>query len=155
MPLLDLTLIPFVWTETHDSSIVDVIREMEEDTEGHDLFGDMRLLPVSGMEVTAHAAVLSSSNNAVTLIGETGAIRAMEGGGGHYLGMMSPPVAGAAGVAYAPGRSSFSVPIASVIAHELGHNMSLLHAPCGHPAGVDPSFPYPDGSVGAWGYDFP
>ena len=40
------------------------------------------------------------------------------------------------------------------MAHELGHNMSLRHAPCGNPNRVDSSFPYPNGSTGAWGYDF-
>ena len=54
----------------------------------------------------------------------------------------------------APGRVSFSIPDASVIAHELGHNMNLLHAPCGRPGSLDPGFPQIDGSIGAWGYDF-
>ena len=39
------------------------------------------------------------------------------------------------------------------MAHELGHNLFLRHAPCGS-ADPDPSYPYPDGSIGAWGYDF-
>lgn len=154
MPDLDLTLIPFVWTETHDSSIVETVGEMEEDREGHELFADMRLLPVGRMDVTAHAPVLSSSNDAFDLLNETIAIRAMEGGTGHYMGMMPSPVTGAAGVAQLAGRSSFSRPWASTIAHELGHNFSLYHAPCGGPDLVDPFFPYPEGSIGAWGYDF-
>ncbi|MYG47965.1 MAG: hypothetical protein F4164_01055, partial [Gemmatimonadales bacterium] len=52
------------------------------------------------------------------------------------------------------GRTSVSAPSSYVVAHELGHNMSLQHAPCGNPSGVDPSFPYANGSSGAWGYDF-
>ena len=154
MPVFDLTLIPFVWTETHDSSIVETVREMEEDREGHELFADMRLLPVGRMDVTAHAPVLSSSNNSYDLAHETAAIRAMEEGTGHYMGLMSPPVTGPLGVAQLAGRSSFSSPGAFIIAHELGHNFSLHHAPCGGPDRVDPFFPYPDGSIGAWGYDF-
>ena len=154
MPTFDLTLIPFVWTETHDSSIVGTVREMEEDREGHELFADMRLLPVSRMDVTAHAPVLSSSNNSFDLARETAAIRAMEGGTGHYMGLMSPPVTGPLGVAQLAGRSSFSSLWAYIIAHELGHNFSLYHAPCGGPDRVDPFFPYPEGSIGAWGYDF-
>ena len=39
------------------------------------------------------------------------------------------------------------------MAHELGHNLSLSHAPCGNPHFVG-WFPYSDGSIGAWGYDF-
>ena len=39
------------------------------------------------------------------------------------------------------------------IAHELGHTMGLLHAPCGDPAGTDINFPYNEGTIGNWGYD--
>ena len=104
--------------------------------------------------MTAHEPVLSSSNNAFALLHETEAIRVLEDGDGHYMGMMSGRVTGPGGVAYMAGRSNFSRPYSGVVAHELGHNMNLAHAPCGDPAGADPSFPYPDGSVGSWGYDF-
>ena len=155
MPLFDLTLIPFIWTETRDSSIVDVVGAMAADPENHERLELMRdLLPIGDLAVTAHEAVLSSSNNAFTLLRETSMIRTVEGGDGHYKGMMMPPVIGAAGVADRPGWSSFSQPFPDVIAHELGHNFNLQHAPCGNPALVDPSFPYADGSSGAWGYDF-
>ncbi len=154
MPLFDLTLIPFVWTETNDSSIVDLVKAMEADPYDHEMFAYMHtLLPVGEVAVTAHESVLSSSNSAFALLNQTTAIWALEGGTGHYKGMMSNPVSGlVSGVALQPGRSSFSVPSARTIAHELGHNMSLGHAPCG--TSGDPSYPYPDGSVGAWGYDF-
>ena len=154
MPPFDLTLIPFVWSATHDSSMVDVTRAMAEDPQSHEMFGDMHLLPIGEMRVTAHEPVLSSSNSAFVLLRQTAAIRAMEGGRGHYMGMMGRPITGAGGVAYRPGRSNFSFPRPDIIAHELGHNLDLRHAPCGGAGGPDPSFPYPDGSIGAWGYDF-
>ena len=154
MPFFDLTLIPFVWSATYDSSMVDVTRAMAEDIESHEMFGDLHLLPIGEMRVTAHEPVLSSSNSAFVLLRQTAAIRAMEGGTGHYKGMMGRPITGAGGVAYRPGRSNFSFPRPDIIAHELGHNLGLRHAPCGGAGGPDPSFPYPDGSIGAWGYDF-
>ena len=40
------------------------------------------------------------------------------------------------------------------LAHEIGHNLDLRHAPCGGALGTDPEFPYADGSIGVWGYDF-
>ena len=105
MPVFDLTLIPFIWSETHDSSIVDLIG-------------------------------------------------AMEGGSGHYLGMMSRPTTGAHGLANRAARTVFSLPHAFVIGHELGHTMSLDHANCGTAVrGLDPLFPYSGGSIGVWGYD--
>lgn len=153
MPPLDLTLIPFVWSATHDSSMVDVTRAMAEDLEGHEMLGNLHLLPFGEIRVTAHEPVLSSSNSAFVLLRQSAAIRAMEGGTGHYMGMMGRPVTGAGGVAYRPGRTNFSFPRPDIIAHELGHNLDLRHAPCGGAGGPDPSFPYPDGSIGAWGYD--
>ena len=128
---------------------------MAADHEHHELLGHTRtLLPIGALAVTAHEPVLSSSNNAYTLLSQTGAIRVMEAGMGHYMGMMSLPVTGPGGVAHIPGWSSFSVPGSGVIAHELGHNLSLAHAPCGGAAGPDPAYPYPDGAIGAWGFDF-
>ena len=155
MPLFDLTLIPFVWSETQDSSVVDLVRAMAADPENHDMLEHTRtLLPVGDLAVTAHPPVVSSSNSAFDLLGQTEVIRVMEGGDGHYKGMMTSPVTGAGGVARLSGRSSFSQPNPATLAHELGHNFSLLHAPCGRPSGVDRRFPHPDGSIGAWGFDF-
>ena len=156
MPLFDLTLIPFIWSRTQDSSIVDLVRGMAADPDNHELFADARaLLPIGDLAVTAHEPVLTSTNRARTVLNQTSVIRAVEGGTGHYKGMMMRPLtASGRGVAKLPGRSSFSLPEPDVIAHELGHNLSLRHAPCGGAGGPDPSFPYSDGSIGTWGYDF-
>ncbi|WP_419935278.1 M66 family metalloprotease [Candidatus Palauibacter sp.] len=156
MPLFDLTLIPFIWSRTQDSSIVDLVRGMAADPENHELFADARaLLPIGDLAVTAHEPVLTSTNRARAVLNQTSVIRAMEGGTGHYKGMMMRPLtASGRGVAKLPGRSSFSLPEPDVIAHELGHNLNLRHAPCGGAGGPDPSFPYSGGSIGTWGYDF-
>ena len=147
MPVVDLTLIPFLWTGSSDSSIVDITRDLTPES---DLLREIRtLLPVADFEVKVHAPVSSSSNNPYDLLRETRAIRVMEGGSGHYMGTMAQPVTGPRGLAGVPGRTSFSVPTGWVMAHELGHNMSLRHP------WENPSFPsYPDGRIGAWGYDF-
>ena len=154
MPLFDLTLVPFLWEEAPRPEILFTVRSMAADPENHELLWESRtLLPVGELEVTAHETVRTSTNNSLDLLRETSAIRVMEGGTGHYMGMMSRPVTGFAGMAWIPGRSSFSVADAELIAHELGHNFSLYHAPCGGPAGPDPAFPGPDGSIAVWGYD--
>ena len=155
LPPFELAVVPFLWAQAPDSSILDAVRGMAEDPEGHELLEDVRaLLPVGALAVTAHEPVLSSSNDARRLLEETEAIRALEGGGGHYLGTMAGPVAGPSGVAFLPGRAGFSIPRSGTIAHEVGHNLGLRHAPCGGAGDPDPSFPHPDGSAGAWGYDF-
>ena len=155
MPVFDLTVIPFLWNTDPNSTILEQTAGMAGDPEGHELLELTRiLLPVGDLDVKAHEPVLSSSNDAYAIFGETRAIRAMEGGSGYYMGMMSGPVTGAGGLGSLGGPVSFSVPGSGVIAHELGHNMSLSHAPCGGASGPDPAFPYMEGATGAWGYDF-
>ena len=154
-PVFNLTVIPFLWNTDPDSRILEQTAGMAADPEGHRLLQDTRtLLPVGDLDVKAHEPVVSSSNDAYAIINETRAIRVMEGGSGYYMGMMSGPVTGAAGLGFLGGPVSFAVPSGSTIAHEFGHNFGLSHAPCGEPPGPDPAFPYPDGATGAWGYDF-
>ena len=154
VPELALTLVPLVWSEQPDRSVIDVATGADMGPESVELLRAVRdLLPVAGLSITAHDPVITSSNRATELLAEVEAIRVMEGGGGHYMGLMAQfEMYG--GLAYRPGRSSVAVPQWGTVAHELGHNISLAHAPCGDPAQVDPAFPYPDGSTGAWGYDF-
>ena len=153
MPVFDLTLVPFLWTEDPDSAVLESVDGMAADPEGHELLDFTRtLLPVGDLTVTAHEPVRSSSNNAYDLIAETRAIRTMEGGTGYYMGTMSGDITGAAGLG--GGVASFSVPRARVIAHEFGHNFGLPHAPCGGAGGPDPAYPNADGTIGAWGFDF-
>lgn len=156
MPLLDLTLIPFIWTERQDSSVVELIRAMEADPENHEMLVLTRaLLPLDDLKVTAHEPVLTSTNNVFTLLAATRAILAMEGGSGHYAGLMQPPVTGGAGgAAIRSGRSTFQVTNPVALAHELGHNMSLRHPHCVGDTDSDLAYPYADGASGGWGYDF-
>ena len=68
------------------------------------------------------------------------------------MGTMAGPTTGAAGLGESPGWVTYAPVDAGSIAHELGHNFSLDHAPCGTVG--DPGFPTGDGSIGSWGYDF-
>ena len=154
IPRFDLTLIPFIWSQGPDSSIVDVIEAIAADPDDLEILGrpDVRL-PISDFVVTAHEPVLSSTNSAFRLLNQTAAIRAMEGGQGYYLGLSSSQVTGAVGVGSASQRSAFSA-FPGPTTHELGHTMGLGHAPCGGAFGPDPFFPHSNGTIGVWGYDF-
>ena len=159
MPLLDLTLVPFLWAANPDSAILEPVGGMAADPEGHELLGLTRtLLPVGDLDVNAHEPVLSSSNDGFELVEQVRAIRVMEGGTGYWMGTMSGPfhtaIVGTGGIGL--GVVSFVMldNFARISAHEFGHNFSLGHAPsCG--AGLpDSAYPKPDGSIGVWGYDF-
>ena len=152
MPVLDLTLIPYIWDEDPDSSIVDLVGEMAADPRNHDMLHPTRtLMPVAGLRVRAHEPVVFPTTSKNEMLRATRAIRVMEGGTGYYKGMMA---ANLGGLAYRPGWSSFSSPDGGTLAHELGHNMNLQHAPCGDAGNPDPAYPHAEGAIGAWGYDF-
>ncbi|WP_420448725.1 M66 family metalloprotease [Candidatus Palauibacter sp.] len=148
MPTFDVTVVPFLLNSDPDRSIVDIVQSL---TPEHELLWDTRtLLPIGDFTITRHEPVMTSSRSQSTLIGETAAIRRMEGGTRHYMGTMVNSDGG--GLGQRPGFVTFSDPRADIIAHEFGHNMSLSHAPCSATS-VDPWYPVPGGFIGAWGYD--
>ena len=160
LPTFDLTLVPFIWRNQPDLTAADLAQEMEEDPEGHRLLWDLRtLMPVSDIAVTAHPPVLTSKNSD-ELLDEVGVIRALEGGTGYWMGALSGESTGYWGVAWIDGWTSYmrlgvvSQPEeALTLAHELGHSMSLRHAPCGTSSVLDAGYPYPDAAIGNWGLD--
>ena len=154
MPIFHLTVIPFLAPVRPDSAVLDAAEGMAADPGGHELLEDTHvLLPVGELNVTAHAPVVSTSNDTWDLAGQIGAIRRIEGDRGHHVGLVGEGFDGPA-YGWIGGRISVSWLNPVTLAHELGHNMHLYHAPCGDAGGPDPSFPYRDGSVGVWGYDF-
>jgi len=153
LPAMELTLVPFLWTQDPDSSVVVTVDELAADPEGHELMHLLRaLLPTHEWTVTAHEPVwMDVPLDKTAILSRTGALQSMEGGRGHWMGTASY-VAG--GVAHQPGSTSASALYAPTMAHELGHNLSLGHADCGSPGSVDDTFPHGNGTIGAWGYDF-
>ena len=157
VPPFELTLIPFLWEENPDHS---VLAQTEGLSSESDLFRLTRdILPVSEFRLTVHEPVLTSvdpTSDASGILGpETKLIYAMEGAKGYYMGIFrNKGVRGLRGLAPRPGYTSLSILDENVIAHELGHNLSLFHAPGCGARGPDPEYPYEDGAIGAWGYDF-
>ena len=55
MPVLHLTVIPFLWSAKPHRAVVEIAEAMEADPEGHELLRKTRtLLPIKDLEVTAH-----------------------------------------------------------------------------------------------------
>ncbi len=154
VPELDFTIVPLLWREAPDSGVVRLTADLTADDVA--LLGPTKaLLPVRDIDLKVHEPVMTGSNEAYDLLATTVAIRALEGAAGdeYYMGSMSGAIRSSlVGLAYTPGRASFSVPQPLIMAHELGHNFSLLHAPCGA-VNADPGFPTLFGTIGAWGYD--
>ena len=157
LPDFPLTLVPFLYAPRPDSSILPLAAGMAEDPEGHDLMRHTReLLPVDEFDIALHAPVTTYSFSGFSVLQQVELIRRMESEGpGYWLGLQGPvPVSGLLGVALGiPSWSSYAVPLSNTIAHELGHNLGLWHAPCGGAGGPDPLFPDPNGRIGSWGYD--
>ena len=77
-----------------------------------------------------------------------------DGAGRYYYGAVTLPRGSArGGVAYIGKTTSVGRASEFTLAHELGHNMGLRHAPCGTVSNPDQGYPYDDGSIGKWGYD--
>ncbi|WP_419165817.1 leucine-rich repeat domain-containing protein [Candidatus Palauibacter sp.] len=152
VPPFALTVIPFLLESEPDSSLLDLTKGLNAESE---LLWDLgSLLPIRDLAVDVHEAVSATSVEPGEVLQMTEAIRVLEDAGGYYLGLVPPSAPGAVrGIAKLGGRSQASRPIPSVIAHEAGHNLNLLHAPCGGAAGPDLSFPHRDGRIGVWGVD--
>ncbi len=151
VPALDLTLIPFLWTEDPDGTVVPDPGVSPDD----DIFWQSRdLLPVLDREfsVTLREPVWTSvdpaNRNLDLVINDVLMIQIMDGATGHYMGIVRE-----GGLALLPGKTSVAPFDVRIMAHELGHNMGLLHAPC-DVFDPDPDYPYANGTIGSWGYDF-
>ena len=154
MPTFNLTLVPFLWNAAPNSSVLDIVDAL---TMEDDMFRMTRtLLPVGDFDLDVHEPVLTSTNTVSELLDATEAIRVMEGAPGHYVGTIAGDYVGPRGFGRRSSRVAFIVlPISEyVMAHELGHTMSLGHPPCGGAGSPDPGFPYANGAIGAWGWDF-
>ncbi|HET7456957.1 MAG TPA: CARDB domain-containing protein [Gemmatimonadaceae bacterium] len=94
------------------------------------------------------------------LLAEIDAKRVAEASDRDYYGVLETTYrSGVAGLGYVPGHAAIGWDYlttggaSEVMAHEIGHNWNRLHSPCGGPSGVDPSYPYADGSIGSYGFD--
>jgi Ca2+-binding RTX toxin-like protein len=117
----------------------------------------VRAHPVADISIDIHAQYTfngSSFSDWETLLEEMLALRSQEGNEHVYVAVLPQSICcGVGGIGYIGGPASVAVADDHIISHELGHNLSLRHAPCGGVAGADQNYPYSGGGIGTWGYD--
>ena len=155
VPPMQLTLVPVMEAEEPDTSVLGWVRGVSADSPKAGLL--KHAFPFAEFSVSPHEPYftsldLTTESGQSGLVNELDALRASEGGTGYYYGVAASVngfVRGQAAEWVSMGEAS-----PTTLAHEVGHNLSLGHAPCGNPDYVNRAFPYLDGSIGVWGYDF-
>ena len=154
MPPLHLTYLPVVRPAEPSDDFLSRVRDLTEDDP---LFGPARQwLPIAEFTVDVREAIYTTAQTSTALMREIDAIRVVEGGTGYYMGGLPPYLTddlNIGGRGYIGGWISISSLDSTTVAHELGHNMSLRHAPCGGAGGPDPAYPNSGGTIGAWGFN--
>ena len=158
LPVLEQTIVPVLLASAPDERIFNWTRGMTADSRHMQLA--RTLLPIGDMQVTVHdtyttSADLTTGNGWGLFLNEIEAMWEMEGSRGYYYGAVVLPSGSAwGGLGYIGHPVSVGRPTEGTFAHELGHNMRLLHAPCGGAGGPDADYPYDGGEIGIWGYNF-
>lgn len=159
LPRLDLTVVPVLVESDSNSLVLAWTHDIGPDTDH--LYLTRSALPVGELGVRVRepfttSVDLTSGAGWGKLLGDLTFLHKREGERGYYYGAVSPPPGASwTGLGYIGGfRVSVGEPNGATLAHELGHNFGLHHAPCGGATAPDQGYPYDGGRIGAWGYDF-
>jgi hypothetical protein len=97
---------------------------------------------------------LDTSTDWQSALSELNQLRSMEAGSNNarfYFGVVRRSAGSIAGIGYVPGRTALGWDSSGgwqrTMSHELGHNLSRPHAPCGGVASPDPNYPYAGGAL--------
>ncbi len=155
---MDLTVVPVVLASVQSNDVYEWTADLTAESEHLRL--TRSVLPIGDMRVRVHEGFVTSSDLSTgagwgELLGDLTFLRIAEGELGYYYGaVVLSDDANWEGVGY------FGYPVGvgaadhNTLAHELGHNLDLRHAPCGGAGGPDSRYPYAGGTIGVFGYDF-
>ena len=159
LPSLGLTVVPVVVAS--DTAPEEDVHEWADglSADGEALHFPRAVLPVGDLKLDVHEGIVTTADLTTgtgwgELLADLLLLRVKEGSRGYYYGAVAPPAEsrwrglGMIGFPVAVGATD-----PEMLAHELGHNMSLRHAPCGGAADAEEDFPHEGGAIGAWGYD--
>ncbi len=105
----------------------------------------MRYWPLSDVDIQVRAPYTVKSDGIAELV----KLREADGSKRYYYGF-EESCCGVGSLGY-PVSAGNADP--RTIAHELGHNFGLLHAPCGADNYLDANYPVKDGKIDSWGFD--
>jgi hypothetical protein len=158
MPVFQQTFVPTILNRSPDHRVFAWLRGIGPDSRHVEV--TRTLLPIGDMEVSVHDTFYTDSNLTTdngwqAYLREVRVLWTMEGRMGYYYGVVQLPAGSAwGGLGYIDGTHvSVGATNPDTYAHEIGHNMTLRHAPCGGAGSPDPGFPSSHGSIGGWGYD--
>ena len=148
--------VPTLWRSQPDDRLWRWLDGIDPDSE--EMRYARNLLPVWEMEVEVRdtfrtGADLRTFPGWSQWLNEISVLNNSEGRRAYYYGVIGSSPTGLLGLANLSVPWSVGVARDYVYAHEVGHNMSLEHAPCGGAGGPDDNYPYNTGSIGIWGYD--
>lgn len=166
VPVLKVRLIPIHFTSNNTTGNVSDANK--------DAFMALtsKLHPISAYDVDVHAVFSTDlptleandgNGSWGALLSALDAVRIAEGSDRYYAGFPALPSAygsGLGGLTTVLGHTSVMFdnlpPATEALAHELGHDFGRRHAACGgRTDGIDPNYPYPEGQIGAYGYNVP
>ncbi|WP_420449635.1 M66 family metalloprotease [Candidatus Palauibacter sp.] len=156
-PPMELTVVPVVEAEEPDLSIYEWTDNIGDDSPEVGLlryafpFFEFR---ARTRETYVTSLDLTTESGQWRLRLELVAVRAAENGRGYWYGAASSVNGTVRGLASFGDWVSIGKAWDTELAHEVGHSLDLRHAPCGGALYSDPEFPYANGSIGVWGYDF-
>ena len=157
VPPMELTVVPVLEAAEPDSSIFEWTDNIADDSPEVGLlrhsfpFGEFS---ARSRETYVTSLDLTSDDGQWGLVLEMEALRALDNGTGYYYAAAASVNGDVWGRARLAAWASIGKARDTELAHEVGHSLDLRHAPCGGAPGTDPDFPYPNGGIGAWGYDF-
>ncbi len=157
VPPMEVTIVPVLEAIAPDSSIFEWTDNIGDDSPE---VGLLRYsFPFSEFTARSREAYITSldvtsDDGQWGLVLEMEALRAIDHGTGYYYAAAASVNGYVRGRARLAAWASIGKAWDTELAHEVGHNLDLLHAPCGGALGTDPDFPHSNGGLGAWGYDF-
>ena len=158
VPPFELTVVPVLYADNPDSSIFEWTDSVDDDSHHVGLF--RYSFPVGEFTATSWDTAyvtsldMTEENNTWPVLLEVEQVYKSAEASGYWYAVAHSDEGYVRGIARLNGLVSFGKPWDTELAHEVGHTLDLLHAPCGGALGTDPDFPYDNGSIGVWGYDF-